>query len=150
VIKNLFGLDRVRFALDDVRQVTPERYGRFDVVVSMGVLYHLPDPHVLVANLARLGDVVYLTTHYANERHPQHGPPAKLETPWGLFRGRRYQEYGVEDTLSGLNEHSIWLYADDLLEMFRRAGFGDIKVIAQDDNTSPDGPPSSIVLLLRK
>ena len=150
VIKNLFGLDRVRFALDDVRQVTPERYGLFDVLVTMGVLYHLRDPHVLVGNLARLGDVVYLTTAYATSRHPQHSPEAQLETPWGVFRGRRYSEYGLQDPLSGLNEYSIWLYGDDLIEMFRRAGFGTVKVMHQDDNTDTGARPSTIDVLLRK
>ena len=35
VVKNLFGLDNVRFRLDDVRKVSIERYGRFDLVVAM-------------------------------------------------------------------------------------------------------------------
>jgi SAM-dependent methyltransferase len=150
VVKNVFGLDRVRFVLDDVRHVTPERYGRFDVVVAMGVLYHLPDPHVLLANLPRLADVVYLSTHYANERHPQHSPEATLDTPWGTVRGRRYREYGLADPLSGLEQHSFWLRASDLLDLCRRAGFTDVKEMARDDGADPTGTPSWIELALRK
>jgi SAM-dependent methyltransferase/uncharacterized protein YbaR (Trm112 family) len=148
VIKNLFALDTVRFRLDDVRQVTPERYGTFDVVVAMGVLYHLPDPHALLANLPRLADTVYLSTHYANDKHPQHSPEAHLETPWGRFRGKRYNEYGLADPLSGLEEHSFWLRQDDLLEMCRRAGFSTVKIVAQDDD--PKDTSSWIELLLKR
>lgn len=35
---------RVEFEVMDVRDMTPERPGVFDVVFFMGVLYHLPDP----------------------------------------------------------------------------------------------------------
>jgi GT2 family glycosyltransferase/SAM-dependent methyltransferase len=149
VVKNVFGLDNVRFAFDDVRQVTPARYGRFDVVVSMGVLYHLPDPHVLLANLAELTDVVYLSTHYANDRHPENGPQAELDTPLGRRRGRLYQEYGLADPLSGLDQHSFWPYETDLLEMCRASGFVNVKVMARDD--APEGGTASwIELALRK
>jgi GT2 family glycosyltransferase len=149
VVKNVFGLDNVRFAFDDVRQVSPERYGRFDVAVSMGVLYHLPDPHVLLANLAALTDVVYLSTHYANDRYPEHGPESELETPAGRRRGRIYREYGLADPLSGLDQHSFWPYEDDLREMCRAAGFANIKVMARDDAPA-GGTASWIELALRK
>lgn len=148
VIKNLFALDRVRFHLDDVRHVTPERYGRFDVVVAMGVLYHLPDPHVLLANLPRLADTVFLNTHYSNQKHPLNSPEADLATPWGAFRGKRYTEYGLADPLSGLEQHSFWFRRDDLLGACRLAGFSGVKVVAEDDD--PAETSSWIELLLTR
>lgn len=38
----------------DVPDVTPEAVGRFDVVMFLGVLYHLPDPHGAIQQLAGL------------------------------------------------------------------------------------------------
>lgn len=38
----------------DVPEVTPRRVGRFDVVMFLGVLYHLPNPHAAVQQLADL------------------------------------------------------------------------------------------------
>jgi GT2 family glycosyltransferase len=149
VVKTVFGLDNVRFAFDDVRHVTLERYGRFDAAVSMGVLYHLPDPHVLLGHLAELTDVVYLSTHYANDRYPEHGPEAELKTPHGRRRGRLYQEYGLADPLSGLDPRSFWPYETELLDMCRAAGFADIKVMARDDAPA-GGTASWIELALRK
>ncbi len=35
------GLDNVAFHLDDVNNITPEKYGKFDVILCMGILYHI-------------------------------------------------------------------------------------------------------------
>jgi tRNA (mo5U34)-methyltransferase len=51
--KELLG-SRVQYVVDNVYELTPERYGAFDIVLFLGVLYHLRDP--LLA-LDRLWDV---------------------------------------------------------------------------------------------
>jgi SAM-dependent methyltransferase len=38
----VLGLSNVSFITDDVRNLSQEKYGRFDVVFSAGLLYHLP------------------------------------------------------------------------------------------------------------
>jgi SAM-dependent methyltransferase len=43
------GLDKVRFLQQDVRQLTRERLGRFDVVYFLGLLYHLDETELLPA-----------------------------------------------------------------------------------------------------
>lgn len=35
---------RIPYVQDNLYNVTPEKYGRFDLVLFLGVLYHLPDP----------------------------------------------------------------------------------------------------------
>lgn len=35
------GLENIIFHLDDVNNITPEKYGKFDVILGMGILYHL-------------------------------------------------------------------------------------------------------------
>jgi len=40
------GLHNVNFVVDDVRNVTFEKYGTFDVVYLLGLLYHLDEPEV--------------------------------------------------------------------------------------------------------
>ena len=37
----LLGLSSIEFFLDDVNNITPEKYGRFDIVLCMGILYHI-------------------------------------------------------------------------------------------------------------
>jgi tRNA (mo5U34)-methyltransferase len=38
------GADSVTFAVDNIFDVTPERYGMFDLVLCLGLMYHLEDP----------------------------------------------------------------------------------------------------------
>lgn len=35
------GLENIRFYLDDVNNIAPEKYGEFDVILCMGILYHI-------------------------------------------------------------------------------------------------------------
>ena len=44
--KEVLGLENLEFHQDDVRNLSEERYGRFDVVLCLGILYHLNPPHV--------------------------------------------------------------------------------------------------------
>jgi tRNA (mo5U34)-methyltransferase len=53
VARELLG-SQVKYTVDNVYNVTPERYGTFDIVLFLGVIYHLRDP--LLA-LDRLWDV---------------------------------------------------------------------------------------------
>ena len=39
--KNALGLDKVKFVVDDVRNLSVEKYGKFDIVICAGILYHL-------------------------------------------------------------------------------------------------------------
>src|SRR6202022_2279415 len=50
---------RVEYRQIDMYELTPERVGRFDIVLFMGVLYHLKHP------LLALERVCALTTHMA-------------------------------------------------------------------------------------
>ena len=42
--KTSLKLDSVSFIKDDVRNFTKNKYGRFDVVLCLGLLYHLDAP----------------------------------------------------------------------------------------------------------
>jgi 2-polyprenyl-3-methyl-5-hydroxy-6-metoxy-1,4-benzoquinol methylase len=41
-VKDAYGLDRLQFACDDVRNLSEQKYGTFDIVICSGLLYHLP------------------------------------------------------------------------------------------------------------
>jgi tRNA (mo5U34)-methyltransferase len=53
VARDLLG-SKVEYIVDNVYNVTPERYGTFDLVLFLGVMYHLRDPLLV---LDRLWDV---------------------------------------------------------------------------------------------
>ena len=55
VAKN-HGLDKVDFQVDDVRNVTIDKYGKFDIIYNLGLLYHL-DSEDCFSLLKRLYDM---------------------------------------------------------------------------------------------
>lgn len=55
-IKRVLSLDNLDLVQDDVRNLSAERYGYFDVVLCLGILYHLDVPDVF-AFIERLGEV---------------------------------------------------------------------------------------------
>src|SRR6266849_4294939 len=54
--KQVLLLDNLEFTQDDVRNLTVEKYGHFDVVLCLGLLYHLDTPDVFrfVENLGQV------------------------------------------------------------------------------------------------
>jgi tRNA (mo5U34)-methyltransferase len=55
---------KVRYVQDNVYNLSAERLGQFDVVLFLGLLYHLPDPMQILNNVRSLcRDRMYLETH---------------------------------------------------------------------------------------
>jgi SAM-dependent methyltransferase len=46
--KDVLGLDRLELRLEDVRRLDREQHGEFDVILCLGLLYHLDAPDVFV------------------------------------------------------------------------------------------------------
>src|SRR5215213_4154131 len=55
-VKKALGLDNLTVCHDDVRNLSPEKYGEFDVALCLGILYHLDAPDVFrfAENIARV------------------------------------------------------------------------------------------------
>ncbi len=63
LIKSIAGLDQVDFQLLNFDEMKPERLGRFDAVLNLGILYHLPDPlAALLATKAMAKSAIILDT----------------------------------------------------------------------------------------
>lgn len=149
VIKNLLGLDQVRFFLDDVRNISKEKYGSFDVALVAGILYHLNNPHVLLHRLSRMTDVLLVATHYADETSSKwKNSLMKLETEYGTYHGKVYSEGTQLNLNSGLQPTSFWPFKEDLFRMCRDIGFHKIDVIK--NNPRPEDPFKLIYFIARK
>ncbi len=93
------GLDHLRFALDDVRNL--ERYGPFDVVFCTGIVYHLDQPADFLKMLYRqTKQVLVLYSFYA----PTFDPLYDLRTAY--YRLRR----------------TLGMKKPDLIEAYTRLG----------------------------
>jgi 2-polyprenyl-3-methyl-5-hydroxy-6-metoxy-1,4-benzoquinol methylase len=150
--KEVLGVDGVQFELDDAMNVTRDRYGSFDVILALGLLYHLDDPFTLLAQLQPLCEgFLLLDTLVALKDGPQTidgWRPALSELrefPYQdkSYRGRLYREYraGVSEeeralstTASHKNDLSVWLTEDSLVDLLSDVGFRYVEKVAFPHN----------------
>jgi SAM-dependent methyltransferase len=123
--REALGLDNVEFAQDDVRNLTRETYGEFDVILCLGLLYHLDADDVFTL-LGRIGELstqmAIVDTHIAlsgrEQRH--HGGES--------YRGISFPEYSEEGSLWAAigNRTSFWPTRASLVNALSRAGFTSV------------------------
>jgi hypothetical protein len=133
VIKNIYKLNRTTYYYDDARNISSEKYGRFDIAVVLGLLYHLEDPQILLIKLGEIADTLVLATHYADVVSPY--PNAKeiaITSGSNVYKGRIYTEDPGFDPNAGLQNYSVWPYESDLITMCKDSGFLNVKVIARN------------------
>jgi len=61
---------RAQHRLDTIYNLRPEVYGQFDVVLFLGILYHLPDPTLalhIVRRLCKPGALMFLESHVIDD-----------------------------------------------------------------------------------
>ncbi len=123
------GLKRLTFVQDDVRNLSPEKYGEFDVVLCLGILYHLDAPDVFQF-VERIGSVCrkiavidtfvgvkdLAPQNYRNHRYGgrfmhEHKPTASVEER-------------LQDKWASLdNPRSFWITRPSLYNLITVSGF---------------------------
>jgi hypothetical protein len=137
-----YRLERTTFVLQDIEALYSARAqatfsGPFDLVLCLGVLYHLPDPARALEWLRAQAPVLFLSTHYVEPAEMQrYSRDVFPDVPY-TYRGRSYRakqfpESGLGDPYSGLSRHSLWLYEEDLIRMIQDAGYGKIHLLGRD------------------
>ncbi|HEY9420379.1 MAG TPA: class I SAM-dependent methyltransferase [Thermoanaerobaculia bacterium] len=128
-VKNALGLDNLTLSQDDVRNLSLEKYGEFDVVLCLGILYHLDAPDVFrfVENIGRVTQrFAVFDTYVANA--------SKEERSYGgkSYWGREVEEHSPADPtdtrLSRLwnsldNHKSLWITRHSLFNLLAASGF---------------------------
>lgn len=151
--KEVLALESLEFVQDDVRNLSKEKYGVFDVVLCLGILYHLDVPDVF-SFLERIADVcqdfALIDTHV--------GVPERSY----LHKGRRYwgsayQEHDLDAPpaikakqlwASIDNPVSFWLSRASLLNALSHVGFTSIYECQMPPE--PDKPADRVTLLAVK
>jgi SAM-dependent methyltransferase len=142
-VRSVLGVERATFVHGDAREVTCESSGRFDVVLALGLLYHLDDPYAFLEHIAGLCDgFAVIDTHVALAAQPE----TIGADPWRpelsemrtytfggrQYEGRLYREFppgtarivkDVSPTASLDNEVSLWLAEESLVQMLHDVGF---------------------------
>ena len=125
-------LDRCTFALDDARNFAKDKYGEFDVVLCLGLLYHLDAGSVfglLGAMHESVRRAVLIDTHVSltGGRVIQFGGRT--------YSGHFFREHGTTDTPADRqarewasldNPESFWLTRSSLFDAVAAAGFSSV------------------------
>ncbi len=140
-VQSDFGLTRTRFVHRDLEDLAaaktpPELGGGFDLVLSLGVLYHLAEPARHLDWCRRMAPRLLLGTHYvepaALERYKPELFAGSAETQ---FKGESYRGWAAKPRDapgSGRAEVGFWPYEDDLVRMLRDAGFGNVEIAGKE------------------
>jgi len=128
-VQEALGLDNLSLYQDDVRNLCPETYGTFDVVLCLGILYHLDAPALFhfVENIGRVTTrFAVLDTYVSTARQELHSHGGKP------YWGRRIFEHSPEDSLEARlsrrwnsldNPTSLWLTRCSLYNLLAASGF---------------------------
>src|ERR1700688_2010204 len=125
-------LSNVEFITDDVRNLSLARYGKFDVILCSGILYHLPakDCCEFVQSIADVcKHLTIIDTHVGllNFR-----PTVSCQWRGHTFYGTAFKEHSPGDDvttklsrkLSSLdNPNSFWITKSSLLNLLRDVAF---------------------------
>ena len=127
--KRVLGLDRLTLIQSDVRDLSRERHGSFDVVLCLGILYHLNAPDVF-AFVERIAEVC--TGFAIFDTYLSLGPKRSYTYKGKQYWGRNIREHPEELSDSGKvaklwsslnNVSSTWLTKRTLVKLLLHLGF---------------------------
>ena len=129
--KESLGLRNLTFVQDDVRNISVERYSHFDVVLCLGILYHLDTPDVF-SFLERMSEVcqgvAVIDTHIGTAERSY---AYKAKTYWGSTFAEHAADATPEHKAKQLwasidNPASFWFTRPSLLNALTHVGFTSI------------------------
>jgi SAM-dependent methyltransferase len=154
VVKEVLGLDRVRFLLGDFDQFLETTDQRFDAVLACGVLYHMHDPLQTLQNIIRVTDEVFIWSHFFVESAmPLGDNRRRFFTEDVVVRERNgetmtyHPQIYPEDTttvgfIGGVLSGSSWVDRDEVVALFERHGF--VVSVTHVHDEHPNGPAASL------
>jgi len=140
LLKDHFELSNLEFVLADVKSFSRDRFGLFDAVLALGILYHLDSPAAWLRQVsAATRKLLIVDSHFApsdsgslaliDPRISSLSPIEKMNHHGTAYEGRWFFEYGdnvdPEPQLwaSYSNRSSFWLTKESLLLAMLHAGF---------------------------
>jgi SAM-dependent methyltransferase len=130
--KEVLGLDNLEFHQDDVRNISLEAYGTFDVILCSGILYHLPalDAINLIEKMYKMASrVVMIDTHVS--LFPEEEIRLEKDRYWGDSYREHSDGASDEEKVKRLwasvdNETSFWFTKPSLVNLLSKTGFSSV------------------------
>ncbi len=124
LVKQSLGIANAEFVEANLETTDLATFGHFDAVFCSGLLYHLPEPWKLIAQLARIAPRLFIWTHYSDDLMAN-------ETRHG-FRGQVHIEGGPDEPLSGMSELAFWPTLGSLITMLTASGYRRVEIIKHE------------------
>lgn len=139
-VQDLLHVRNAEFAQANLENSDIAAFGKFNAVFCSGLLYHLPEPWKLIAQLPAVAPRLFIWTHYAADAEA--GPLS------GGLRGKIHIEGGAAEPLSGMSPTATWLTLESLITTLTASGYGSVHVI-HNDPTHANGPAVTIGATVR-
>ncbi len=152
VVKEILGLEKVRFLLGDIYGFMEADAAVYDLALAYGIMYHLRDPQKMFQLLSarvKKGERVLLWTHYWTETIESECPTLKghftssrsVNLPNGTEVRLHRHEYGSsifnKGFFGGNAAYSEWMTRQGILDTARDWGF---EVEIDEDLEHHNGP----------
>ena len=131
-LKQQLGINNVEFYQDDVRNLSEAKYGRFDVVLCAGLLYHLDSPAVFefIDRVSEVCDRLAIFETYVSLKAVMQ-QVYKGKTYWGTQYIEHKETDSAADKYADLwssidNDRSFWLTKPSLCNALDHAGFTSV------------------------
>jgi hypothetical protein len=122
----LYDIHNVDVRMGDVSVVGAD-WGRFDVLIHVGLLYHFINPVAHLMSLKGLASSIILRTHYGHDALSM--PRLQIEHAGRQYSGYEWKEQGWSDPWSGVAPVSCWLSRDDIIAVLREVGYTKVEVV---------------------
>jgi tRNA (mo5U34)-methyltransferase len=136
IVRDVYGLDRLRLERHDVRELAPGELGEFDVVLMLGLIYHLENPvGALRVARAHTGRLCLVETQLA--------PNVSGPTDWGSYRYVKQmvgsfavvdetQEVSQGNREANVGTISLFPSLEALIYLMSAVGFDCVEVLAPE------------------
>ena len=115
--KSCLDLPRLRFVVDDVRNLELERHGRFDAIICSGLLYHLPaaDAVDLVRMMHKMARRMVIV-----DTHVSLNPKKRVRLRRRAIMGESYREHDEGDSEERMEQRDLRSYGNRMSFLFSR------------------------------
>lgn len=139
VIKNILNISNAKFYLEDLRNIDLKKFGVFDVCLCSGILYHLPEPQNLIAEISQVAPRILINTCYATSNYPTFGD-VEMSLKGKKYHGKLQDEVSVDHPSTGLQKFSVFLFKDDLIQILHDVGYKEVRVLKDwYTDSNPEG-----------
>jgi 2-polyprenyl-3-methyl-5-hydroxy-6-metoxy-1,4-benzoquinol methylase len=122
-VKECLGLEKLEIVQDDVRNLSADRHGSFDIVLCLGILYHLDAPDIVPfvsAVSAVCRDLILLETQISLRATDWTGTGAQT------YAGGFFPEDPSQPGAAIEGRRSFWLTKSSLLNLLADVGFTSV------------------------